>query len=82
VGASRPGPDTVPGLDLRRVIDHGLEALIEGQLAVELDELAVILDCSPHHLSRVFRRVTGQSLTAYRNRLRARIDSAPTCPGG
>jgi AraC-like DNA-binding protein len=26
--------------------------------------------CSPHHLSRVFSRLTGSSVTAYRNRLR------------
>jgi AraC-like DNA-binding protein len=26
--------------------------------------------CSPHHLSRVFSRLTGSSATAYRNRLR------------
>lgn len=37
-----------------------------------LDEIAALVGASPHHLSRVFHRVTGTTLTAYRNRLRVR----------
>jgi AraC-like DNA-binding protein len=37
-----------------------------------LTELARRLYCSPHHLSRVFRRVTGHTITFYRNELRVR----------
>jgi AraC-like DNA-binding protein len=33
-------------------------------------ELARNVDCSPHHLSRVFSQVTGSSISAYRNRVR------------
>jgi AraC-like DNA-binding protein len=28
------------------------------------------VNCSPHHLSRVFSQVTGSSISAYRNRVR------------
>jgi AraC-like DNA-binding protein len=56
----------------RRLVDRAREALVEGRLAVGLAELADTVACSPHHLSRVFRRVTGEPLTAYRNRLRVR----------
>jgi methylphosphotriester-DNA--protein-cysteine methyltransferase len=37
-----------------------------------LGDLARALECSPFHLSRTFRRVTGSSLRAYVGRLRAR----------
>lgn len=56
----------------RRLADRAREALAAGQYTVGLDELAVLVDSSPHHLSRVFRQVTGETLTAYRNRLRIR----------
>jgi AraC-like DNA-binding protein len=38
--------------------------------AIGLIELGRRLGCSPHHLSRVFSRLTGMSVSAYRNRLR------------
>jgi AraC-like DNA-binding protein len=56
----------------RRLVDQAREALVRGRLAVGLEDLADAVGCSPHHLSRVFRRVTGEPLTAYRNRLRVR----------
>jgi AraC-like DNA-binding protein len=56
----------------RRLADRAREALAAGQYTAGLDELAVLVDVSPHHLSRVFRQVTGETLTAYRNRLRVR----------
>jgi AraC-like DNA-binding protein len=56
----------------RRLVDRAREALIEGRLVVGLEELADLVGCSSHHLSRIFRLVTGESLTAHRNRLRVR----------
>jgi AraC-like DNA-binding protein len=56
----------------RRLIAHAREALVAGGFAVGLGQLAAAVGCSPHHLSRVFRQVTGETLTAYRNRLRVR----------
>jgi AraC family transcriptional regulator len=35
-----------------------------------LEEMAALAGCSPFHLCRAFRRVTGMSMTAYRTRLR------------
>ncbi len=56
----------------RRLVDQARQALLAGRLAVGLDPLATAVGCSPHHLSRVFRLVTGESLSTYRNRLRVR----------
>jgi AraC-like DNA-binding protein len=36
-------------------------------------ELARHVNCSPHHLSRVFSQVTGSSISAYRNRVRVSL---------
>ncbi|MFJ3105570.1 helix-turn-helix domain-containing protein [Streptomyces sp. NPDC086835] len=41
-------------------------------LRLSLEELARTVGASPHHLSRVFRAVTGTTLTHYRNELRIR----------
>ncbi|MEV5973175.1 AraC family transcriptional regulator [Streptomyces sp. NPDC051921] len=41
-------------------------------LRLSLEDLARSVGASPHHLSRVFRAVTGTSLTHYRNDLRIR----------
>ena len=38
-----------------------------------LAEIAAAVECSPFHLSRTFRQVTGLSLRAYLQRLRARL---------
>jgi AraC-like DNA-binding protein len=46
-----------------------------------LSELALALDCSPFHLSHVFRRTTGVSLRRYVQQLRARI-AADRLAGG
>jgi AraC-like DNA-binding protein len=56
----------------RRLVDQARQALVAGGLSVGLDPLAASVGCSPHHLSRVFRQVTGESLSTYRNRLRVR----------
>lgn len=54
----------------RRLAYRAREVLVEEGFTLGLTDLARRVACSPHHLSRVFHRVTGQSLTAYRHRLR------------
>ncbi|MFD2764082.1 helix-turn-helix domain-containing protein [Micromonospora eburnea] len=56
----------------RRLADRAREVLVASDFRIGLTEVAEQVGCSPHHLSRVFQRVTGDSLTAYRNRLRVR----------
>ena len=56
----------------RRLVAAACQAVAEPGFATGLDELASQLNCSPHHLSRVFHRVTGHPLTFYRNQLRVR----------
>ncbi|RLK23518.1 AraC-like DNA-binding protein [Micromonospora sp. M71_S20] len=54
----------------RRLADRAREVLMVRDFSLTLDQVAREVGASPHHLSRVFQRVTGSSLTAYRNRLR------------
>ncbi|MEU6073122.1 AraC family transcriptional regulator [Micromonospora sp. NPDC047074] len=54
----------------RRLADRAREVLMAHDFSLTLDQVAREVGASPHHLSRVFQRVTGSSLTAYRNRLR------------
>ncbi|MFI7575205.1 helix-turn-helix domain-containing protein [Micromonospora sp. NPDC049497] len=56
----------------RHLADRAREVLAEGDYSLSLDEVAREVGASPHHLSRVFQRVTGSSLTAWRNRVRVR----------
>ncbi|MFF5177483.1 helix-turn-helix domain-containing protein [Micromonospora sp. NPDC000316] len=56
----------------RRLADHAREVLAHSSYTLGLDEVAKAVGSSPHHLSRVFQRMTGNSLTAYRSRLRVR----------
>ncbi|MEU0547412.1 AraC family transcriptional regulator [Micromonospora sp. NPDC005979] len=56
----------------RRLADRAREVLAHSDFTLGLSEVAREVGSSPHHLSRVFQRVTGGSLTAYRNRLRVR----------
>ncbi|WP_405427252.1 helix-turn-helix domain-containing protein [Micromonospora sp. NBC_00617] len=56
----------------RRLADRAREVLANSGFTMGLDEVAREVGSSPHHLSRVFQRMTGSSLTAYRNRLRVR----------
>jgi AraC-like DNA-binding protein len=56
----------------RRLVTDAREALADGRYAASLTELARRVNCSPHHLSRIFRAVTGESLTEHRNRMRIR----------
>ncbi|MEV1074581.1 helix-turn-helix domain-containing protein [Micromonospora parva] len=56
----------------RRLADRAREVLANSGFTLSLDEVAREVGSSPHHLSRVFHRMTGSSLTSYRNRLRVR----------
>ncbi|GIE30417.1 AraC family transcriptional regulator [Actinoplanes italicus] len=56
----------------RRLVTEAREALADGRYASGLTELARRVSCSPHHLSRIFQAVTGESLTEHRNRMRIR----------
>ena len=67
-GPTRPATATVH----RRLVAAAREALAAARFALGLEEIAALVNCSPHHLSRVFRAVTGETLTAYRNRMRIR----------
>ncbi len=53
-----------------RLLVQRARAAMLADPAVGLVELGRRVGCSPHHLSRVFSRLTGSSVTAYRNRLR------------
>jgi AraC-like DNA-binding protein len=59
-------------LSRRRVVGQAREALIEAPRTGVL-ELARRVSVSPHHLSRVFKAETGQTISRYRNRLRVRL---------
>jgi AraC-like DNA-binding protein len=54
----------------RKLVYRAREVLIEEGFTLGLADLAARVNCSPHHLSRVFHRITGHSLTAHRHRLR------------
>jgi AraC-like DNA-binding protein len=56
----------------RRVVGEAREALVENPRA-DVIELARRVAVSPHHLSRVFRAETGETISSYRNRLRVRL---------
>ncbi|MFE0155143.1 helix-turn-helix domain-containing protein [Nonomuraea sp. NPDC059007] len=69
----RPGPTSWPST---RMAHHALAAAAQEALncnpSCGLERLGELVGTSPHHLSRVFKKVTGQTLTAYRNELRVR----------
>lgn len=74
-GVLRQVTGSSPDRDSRRtdraLADGAREALASDHPdAAGLVPLARLLDVSPSHLSRVFRRETGTSLTRYRNRFR------------
>ncbi|MFG1881847.1 helix-turn-helix domain-containing protein [Micromonospora sp. NPDC049102] len=67
----------------RRLADRAREVLAHSDFTLGLGEVAREVGSSPHHLSRVFQRMTGSSLTAYRNRLRVRaVLDTPAEPDG
>jgi AraC-like DNA-binding protein len=68
VAAGRPATT----LARRRVVGDAREALSENPRAGVV-ELARSASVSPHHLSRVFKAETDETISRYRNRLRVRI---------
>ncbi|BCB84848.1 helix-turn-helix transcriptional regulator [Phytohabitans suffuscus] len=78
--SGQPGDDVVRAVRRRpatlaahrRLADQTRAALAAGLFHAGLRDLASTVNSSPHHLSRVFHTVVGQSLTAYRNRMRVR----------
>ena len=56
----------------RALAAKAAEAMAAGYLTAGIEDLARVAGCSPQHLSRVFRQVTGRSLTFHRNELRVR----------
>jgi AraC-like DNA-binding protein len=56
----------------RRTIVAGARELLAADPGCPLPELARSLAVSPHHLSRIFRAVTGHTISRHRMRLRAR----------
>jgi AraC-like DNA-binding protein len=65
----------------RKLVYRAREVLVEEGFTLGLTEIAQRVVCSPHHLSRVFHRVTGQSLTAHRHRLRMQAVLAALAEG-
>ncbi|GLY91444.1 helix-turn-helix domain-containing protein [Actinoallomurus iriomotensis] len=65
-------PSTRPatGAARRALADAARELLTLDPVALGLRETARRLGCSPYHLSRVFHRQTGLTLSAYRTRVR------------
>ena len=68
VAAGRPATP----LARRRIVGEAREALVENPRAGVI-ELARLVAVSPHHLSRVFKGETGETISRYRNRLRVRL---------
>lgn len=63
---SRPQTDSAH----RRIVDHARQAIAADPAGVELAELANGLGHSRFHVSRVFSRMTGMTLTQHRNHVR------------
>jgi AraC-like DNA-binding protein len=57
----------------RRRVVHGARELLVENPATNLIELARHAAVSPHHLSRVFKAETGETISRHRNRLRVRL---------
>jgi AraC-like DNA-binding protein len=62
-------PATATG---HRALANEVRELLAADLGISLSQLARQLAVSPHHLSRVFRAVTGNTISRHRVRLRAR----------
>lgn len=56
----------------RRALADDARAILAADPGRSLPELARVLSVSPHHLSRVFRDMTGETISRHRMRLRAR----------
>lgn len=67
VQSGRPATDGA-----RRAIVHDVRLLLQHDLHAGLLDAARHAGVSPHHLSRIFTRLTGVTFTEYRTRLRVR----------
>jgi AraC-like DNA-binding protein len=76
VGSGRPATDRA-----RRALADGAREALAAEPERSLPELARALAVSPHHLSRVFRSVTGHTISRHRMRLRVR-DAMERLAGG
>jgi AraC-like DNA-binding protein len=56
----------------RRALADGAREALAAELGRSLPDLARALAVSPHHLSRVYRAVTGHTISRHRMRLRVR----------
>jgi AraC-like DNA-binding protein len=68
VSSARPSTERARG----RIVDEARQ-VVALDPTIGLVELAGKVACSPHHLSRIFRGATGESLSRYRNRVRVRL---------
>lgn len=70
----RIGPRVLPATRVahRRLVHTVQEALSGGHLNDGVEDLARLAGVSPKHLGRIFRRVTGRTISEYRNELRVR----------
>ncbi len=68
VSAGRPATAAA-----RRRLADAARAAIAAEPRIGLIELARRLAVSPHHLSRLFRAGTGETVSEYRNRIRVRL---------
>ena len=71
-GAGSPSwhPRMSTALSHRRIAGQACELLQEGCADLSLIDVARAVAVSPFHLTRIFRRVTGVTMTQYRSRLR------------
>lgn len=67
VGSGRPSSAQV-----RKALVEGTRELLAAEPQRSLTDLARELAVSPHHLSRIFRRATGNTISTHRIRLRVR----------
>lgn len=59
--------------DRRRLADEARAALVADPTISRVVDLARLLGCSPHHLSRLFREQTGYGLAQFRTALRIEL---------
>ncbi|MDQ3477323.1 MAG: AraC family transcriptional regulator [Actinomycetota bacterium] len=59
--------------DRRRLADEARAALVADPTIARVVDLAQMLGCSPHHLSRLFREETGHALAQFRTALRIEL---------
>src|SRR5918999_4923820 len=57
----------------QRIVNHVREAIAADPASLDLRRLAAELGHSPFHVSRVFRRITGTTLTQHRNDVRVAV---------